>query len=307
MFAAARRRLFPWTAAPSRARSSAPIPRDRWASATVFASLQGVSVAYDDGRRAVLEDLSLDIPRGSVTCLVGPSGGGKSTILNLVAGLTRPTRGAVRSDVAAGSRVGVVFQEAGLMPWLTLLDNVAFPLALAGVDRTERRERAAEMLRTVHLLRFRDAFPHELSGGMQQRGALARALVTDPPAILFDEPFAALDAEMRALLQDEVERVFLASRKTLLFVTHDVSEAVRLGDRVVVLGARPARVLETVHVDAPRPRAASDAAVLRAVREVTAHIKAEVDKIKREEADDGWCASQGDAAADPRRHLGRGI
>lgn len=298
MFAAARARL--GGAIGLAVRGEAPAAS---LSVTSFAALRGVSVRYGDAP-AILDRVSLEIPRGSITCLVGPSGSGKSTILNLLAGLAAPTEGAV---VRAGGDTSVVLQEAGLMPWMTLLDNVAFPLALRGAPRRARRERAAEQLRRVHLLRFRDAFPHELSGGMQQRGSIARALVTEPEAVLFDEPFAALDGEMRARLLGEVEGLYLASRTSMVFVTHDVGEAARLADRVIVLGARPGRVLSTIHVDAARPRRADGAEVRRAAREIEREIRDEVEKIQREEADDGWSARAVDPARDPRRDLGGGI
>jgi NitT/TauT family transport system ATP-binding protein len=201
----------------------------------------------------------------------------------------------------------VVFQDAALFPWLTLEDNIAFPLELAGVAKDERRARADELLRLVHLSKFRAAYPHELSGGMRQRGAIARALATRPRMVLFDEPFAALDGQMRELLQNEVERIVRAAGTTMVFVTHQIDEAVRLGDRVVLVGARPGRVLGDVPIDLPRPRRAGDVRAVRHVRSIAAEIRAEVEKVAREEADDAWGTANGDDGGDPRRHLGGGI
>ena len=206
-----------------------------------------------------------------------------------------------------GPERAVVFQDAALFPWLTLADNIGFPLETAGVPKKERVERVAELLRLVHLWRFRDSYPHELSGGMRQRGAIARALATKPQMLLFDEPFAALDGQMRELLHGEVERIVRASRTTMLFVTHQIEEAVRLGDRVVLVGTRPGRIIGDVAIDLPRPRRAGDLRAGRLVQQIADEIRAEVEKVAREEADDAWGSSSADDHRDPRRHLGRGI
>lgn len=273
------------------------------------AGLDGVSVRY--GATTVLDDVSLRVTEGEAVCLVGPSGGGKSTILNLLAGLVKPTRGSVlfrgRPVDGPGPERAVVFQDAALFPWLTLEQNIAFPLELAGVARGERQARVEELLRLVHLFRFRGMYPHELSGGMRQRGAIARALATRPSMLLFDEPFAALDGQMRELLQNEVERIVKAARTTMVFVTHQIDEAVRLGDRVVLVGSRPGRILGDVHVDLPRPRRNDDPRALRITAEIAASIRAEVEKVAREEADGAWGMASGSDGDDPRRHLGRGI
>lgn len=277
----------------------------------VIAALENVSLSLGDPPVRILEGVSFDVTAGEALCLVGPSGGGKSTILNLLAGLVTPSEGRVLWDGAPvrgpGPDRAVVFQDAALFPWLTLEANVAFPLELAGVPKAERTERALELLRLVHLLRFRGSYPHELSGGMRQRGAIARALATKPRMVLFDEPFAALDGQMRELLQNEVERIVRAAGSTIVFVTHQIDEAVRLGDRVVLVGARPGRVLGDVPIDLPRPRRAGDVAAVRIVQSIAAEIRAEVEKVAREEADDAWGSSSGRDGGDPRRHLGRGI
>ena len=285
--------------------------RPTGASRLASAALEGVSLQYDSGT-PVLADVTLQVAPGEALCLVGPSGGGKSTILNLLAGLVKPTRGRVLFD---GEPVegpspdrAVVFQDAALFPWLTLEKNVAFPLEIAGVPKAERAARVEELLRLVHLSRFRSAFPHELSGGMRQRGAIARALATRPRMILFDEPFAALDGQMRELLQGEVERIVRASRTTMVFVTHAIDEAVRLGDRVILVGARPGRIIGEVHVDLSRPRrGAQDVQAIRIAKRIAEEIRAEVDKVAREEADGAWGNSGSGDSGDPRRHLGRGI
>jgi NitT/TauT family transport system ATP-binding protein len=200
----------------------------------------------------------------------------------------------------------VVFQDAALFPWLTLQQNVEFPQKLQGASLQVRSAKGEELLRLVHLWRFRDRYPHELSGGMRQRGAIARGLATDPAVLLMDEPFAALDAQTREILQGEVERIWSATRKTVIFVTHNVREAVRLADRVVLMGTRPGRVLHEEMVDLPRPRDANDARVNALVNSISHRIASEVEKVAREEADDAWVAP-GAAPGDPRRQRGRGI
>ncbi len=279
-------------------------------SPVASAALEGVSLEYEQGT-PVLADVSIRIAPGEALCLVGPSGSGKSTILNLLAGLLKPTSGRVLFDAepieGPGPERAVVFQDAALFPWLTLEKNIAFPLDVAGVPAKPRQERVAELLRLVHLSRFRDAYPHELSGGMRQRGAIARALSTRPRMILFDEPFAALDGQMRELLQGEVERIVLASRTTMVFVTHSVEEAVRLGDRVVLIGARPGRVIGEVVVDLPRPRrtvAAGNEAAIRIAQRISEQIRTEVEKVAREEADGAWGNSGEPDGSDSDRALG---
>ena len=278
---------------------------------SLSAALEGVYVRYEASPTPILQDVTFSIGPGEAVCLVGPSGGGKSTILNLIAGLARPTEGRVLVDGAPidgpSPDRAVVFQDAALFPWLTLEKNIAFPLELAGLSRAERAERVDELLGLVHLRRFRDAFPHELSGGMRQRGAIARALATKPKMLLFDEPFAALDGQMRELLQNEVERIVRKSLTTMVFVTHQIEEAVRLGDRVVLIGTRPGRVLGEVPIDLPRPRRVGDAGSMRLVAEIASAIRAEVDKVAREEADGAWGSSGSRHGDDPRRRLGGGI
>lgn len=187
----------------------------------------------------VLDDVNLSVETGEFVCLLGASGCGKSTLLNLIAGLDRPTTGTI--DVPAAG-AAVMFQESALMPWLTARQNVELALRLRGVARAARRGEALELLDTVNLADAAEKRPHELSGGMRQRVALARALAQDRPVLLMDEPFAALDAITRDLLHEELERVWRRTGRTIVFVTHNVREAARLGQRVVLLSSRPGRV-----------------------------------------------------------------
>ncbi len=229
-------------------------------------ALDGVSMTYraDSGPVEALRDITLEIGRGELVALVGPSGCGKSTLLRIIAGLRPATRGRVVVDGAAVTRpipaVGMVFQAPVLLRWRTILDNVLLAAELAGRERAAHRARAESLLALVGLAGFGDKRPRELSGGMQQRAALCRALLLDPPLLLMDEPFGALDAMTRDDMALELLRIWgerdLArqARKTVLFVTHSISEAVFLSDRVVVMSPRPGRVVADLRIDLPRPR-----------------------------------------------------
>jgi NitT/TauT family transport system ATP-binding protein len=233
-----------------------------------------VSKAFGQGSSAVsaLDGVTLDVAAGEFVCLIGASGCGKSTLLNLVAGLDRPTTGTV--DVQG--RTGLMFQESALFPWLTVSANVELALRLRGVGRKERRARAQELLALVHLDGFGDRRPHELSGGMRQRVALARAFAQDAEVLLMDEPFGALDAMTRDILHIELEDLWQERRFTCLFVTHNVREAARLADRVVLLSSRPGRVAAELTVDIERPRRIDSPAVSGLAAEITEQLRTEV-------------------------------
>jgi NitT/TauT family transport system ATP-binding protein len=206
-----------------------------------------------------LEDVSLEVKPGRFVVLVGPSGCGKSTLLMMMAGLQRPGSGTIRINGTPiekpdPNRVGVVFQEASLFPWLTAEDNVEFPLALRGMPKAERRAKAEEALKLVGLEGFGKRHPHELSGGMKQRVSIARGLVQDPPVLLMDEPFAALDEQTRMTMGHELLRIWEKTNKTVVFVTHSLTEAVYLADEVLVMSARPGRIIDRIPIALPRPR-----------------------------------------------------
>lgn len=211
------------------------------------------------GRVTALEDVTLDIRAGEFLVLVGPSGCGKSTLLDLLGGLARPTSGQILLDgvpvTGPGLDRGLVFQQYALLPWRTAQGNVEFGLEARGVGRRQRAQLARDYLELVGLAGFAERYPHELSGGMQQRLGVARVLANEPAVMLMDEPFASIDAQTRRRLQEDLTRIFQERRPTVFFVTHDVDEAVFLSDRVVVLTGRPSTVQEIVEVDLPRPRA----------------------------------------------------
>jgi NitT/TauT family transport system ATP-binding protein len=245
-------------------------------STATAVALSGVTKVYGRGESAVLalDGVSLDVAPGEFVCLVGASGCGKSTLLNLVAGLDQVSGGQIQ--VAENANPGLMFQEPALFPWLSVAANVEVPLKLRGLPRAERRERVAELLETVHLGGFGRRQPHELSGGMRQRVALARTLALDTPVLLMDEPFGALDAMTRDLLHDELERIWAERRLTILFVTHNVREAARLADRIVLLSSRPGRIIYQTRVEAPRPRRIDAPEVAAVAAQVTTRLREEV-------------------------------
>ena len=238
-------------------------------------AVDGVSKVFGRGSSAVLalDRLWVDVAVGEFVCLVGSSGCGKSTLLSLVAGLDRPTAGSVE---VGDRRVALLFQESALFPWLTAAGNIELPLQLRGVGKAERRQRAEELLERVHLGGLGARRPHELSGGMRQRVALARALAQEADVLLMDEPFGALDAMTRDLLHDELEEIWQNSGLTVLFVTHNVRESVRLADRVVLLTSRPGRVAASFIIDIPRPRRIESAEVAGPAALITDRLREEV-------------------------------
>ena len=222
--------------------------------------LQGVGKTYFAGESQVraLENVSLEVRDDSFVSLIGPSGCGKSTILKLLAGLTRPSAGVIefwgRLIQGVNKQIGYVTQDHNLYPWLTLRENVEFPLLARGVATEDRQRRAGEFIRLVGLSGFENAYPNELSGGMQKRGSIVRTLIYDPEVILMDEPFGPLDAQTRLVMQQELLDLWARKRKTILFVTHDLTEAITLSDQVVVMTRRPGQIKGIFDIPLARPR-----------------------------------------------------
>ncbi len=229
-----------------------------------------------------LAGIDLDIAADEFLTILGPSGCGKTTLLNIVAGFEKETGGTLTLDGATiagpGPDRGVVFQEYALFPWLSVEDNVAFGLVERRVPKRERETRVRQQIAAVGLAGFERRYPHELSGGMRQRVALARVLANDPKILLMDEPFAALDAQTRTLMQQELLNVWSSDRRAVIFITHNIEEAIFLGDRVVVMTARPGRIKDVVRIDLPRPRDVTSEAFNAIRRSVTAMVEDEVQK-----------------------------
>jgi sulfonate transport system ATP-binding protein len=248
-------------------------------------ALSGVFRSYANSRGSftpALQNIDLEIEQGEFVCIVGPSGCGKSTLLHLLAGLDHPTTGQILVDgnpvQGPGTDRILLFQELGLFPWLTVRQNVEFGLKMAGISRDDRRDTARRFLRMVHLSHFEDHYIHQLSGGMKQRVALARSLALRPKILLMDEPFAALDAQTRDMLHDELERLWKETAPTIVFVTHNVREAVRLGDRVLLMSFRPGRIKSQFQVSLPRPRHVEDSDVACLSKEILGQLREEIDR-----------------------------
>lgn len=239
-----------------------------------------------------LQDVTLECAPGEFVVVVGPSGCGKSTLLNIAAGMISPGSGSALLDgvpiTGPGPDRTMVFQDHGLFPWLTASQNVEFGLKMAGMSRAERSDRTMAALKLVHLGGSADKLIHELSGGMRQRIAIARAMVMNPAVLLMDEPFAGLDAQTRTLMHAQLQELWGQTRKTILFVTHSVGEAVRLADRIIVLHAHPGRIRRQVRVDLPHPRNFDSADITQLVRLVRKEIEDEVNRVNRPTTDAYW-------------------
>lgn len=258
-----------------------------------------------------LEDVNLTIARGEFISLVGPSGCGKSTLLNIIAGLEQASGGRVLKEGAEVREAGpdrvVMFQEAALFPWLKVIDNVEYGMKISGIPKKERREIAFHYLKMVHLTRFASSYPHELSGGMRQRVALARALAMDSDILLMDEPFAALDSQTRSILHIELQEIWRATGKTIIFVTHNVEEAVLLADRVVVMAANPGRIKKEFSVKLARPRDIDNVDLAFVAGQVMQDLKEEVEKVAKAEFDSDWSLKKDTFLPNPDSNLGNGI
>lgn len=251
--------------------------------AKVFSSRVGATVV------PALQDISLTVPEGEFLCIVGPSGCGKTTLLRILAGLEQQTAGLVTTNAHANGRLpnAMVFQEESVFPWMSVLDNVAYGLMTAGVPKVERDRVAMQFICKMGLAGFARAYPHQLSGGMKQRVSVARAFAANPDILLMDEPFGLLDEQNRIILQEELLKIWEETRKTVVFVTHSVDEAISLGDRIIVMTAQPGRIKADIRVDLPRPR--NFAEMRRSPRfselylEVWGHLRDEVYRSRNNE------------------------
>ena len=245
-------------------------------------SVREVCKRFSDPDKTVLENVSLDIADGEFLCLLGPSGCGKSTLLNIIAGLDKPTSGEVLENgipvTGPGPERAMIFQEHALFPWLTVIENVEFGIKSVCSDASQRRQLALKYLEIVNLASCRDYRIHQLSGGMKQRVSLARALALQSNVMLLDEPFAALDKQTKNLLRDELEHIWLAEKKTMIYVTHSVEEALFFGDRVVMMSANPGVVKSVFNIDFPRPRRIDDPGFVKLRHDILADLRVEVER-----------------------------
>ncbi len=279
-------------AAPSLSNGHAPVVGT--VAPTPAIEVSGLGKQFRTAGRVVtaLQDISFTAQAGEFVCLVGPSGCGKSTLCHILAGLQTADLGTVKLD---GCEVRgpdpahvLMFQEAALFPWMNALDNVAFGLRTLRLNKRAARDRAMGYLEMVRLARFAKSQPHELSGGMRQRVALARALAVDPAVLMMDEPFAALDAQTREIMHVELQRIWQETGKTIVFVTHNVTEAVTLGTRALVFTARPGRIKREFALDLPRPRFDHDQPVVDQTNTILDDLREEIEKVEREEFDVDW-------------------
>ena len=255
--------------------------------------IKGVSKTFyaRDNRLTALEDISIEVKQGELVCIIGPSGCGKSTLLNIIAGLETPDKGEVLIDghlvESPGPDRVVMFQDDALFPWLNVLGNIEFGMKMKAIPKERRMAIALEFLRMVHLSAFKHSYIHELSGGMKQRVALARALTINPDLLLMDEPFGSLDAQTREILHAELQEIWSLTEKTIIFITHNVREAVCLGDRVLVCSARPGKIKKEIRIDLPRPRRLGSLELIKVSNLIMQELRSEIETVLKEELHDG--------------------
>lgn len=277
-------------------------------------ALRNINKQFPKGKKDslhVLDQINLEIEKGEFLSILGPSGCGKSTILNLIAGLEKQTSGDLLVNdtpiKGPGKDRVVVFQESGLFPWMSVLDNVMYGLLLKNLSKAEAKERAIEGLKMVHLTKFIHAYPHELSGGMKQRVAIARALVMDPDILLMDEPFAALDEQTRMVLHKELETLWIKTGKTVIFITHNIREALILSDRIILMGTRPGTIKKQYTVQAARPRVSSDSVLTHLESQILNELEYEMEKVLKEEMGSDYNLKKDHFHHDPRNDMGSDI
>lgn len=255
----------------------------------MFIKINDIQKQYldkDNNPLNVLTDINLQVEKGQFVSILGPSGCGKSTLLSIVAGLTKATSGEIIVNdlkvTKPGKDRGMVFQQAALFPWLNVMENVTFPLKKE-MSKKQAEEQAKKYLQMVQLSNYLHHYPHELSGGMQQRVAIARALAMNPDTLLMDEPFGALDEQTRTRLHSQLETIWTETKKTILFVTHSISESIKLSDRIIVMGTKPGTILQDITVDLPRPREQYKKEMLELEEHIMGYLKKEIDKVVSEE------------------------
>ncbi|TKH08399.1 ABC transporter ATP-binding protein [Peribacillus simplex] len=256
----------------------------------MYLTIDGIEKSFKNEKKEsikVLDKINIEVEKGSFVSIVGPSGCGKSTLLYLIAGLDKADTGEIRvagkKVVKPGPERVVVFQEAGLFPWLTVLENVTYGLKLKKMPNDEAKAKALDILKMVHLSRYVDSYPHQLSGGMKQRVAIARALVMEPDILLMDEPFSALDEQTRMVLHKELLEIWRKTKVTIFFVTHNIREAVQLSEKIIVFATRPGKIKETISVPSMKDGVMPDSVTLHTEQRVLSILQEEIEKVLKEE------------------------
>ena len=266
------------------------------------------NIKKDFVSRPALGSVNLTINKGEFICLLGPSGCGKSTLINILAGLLEPSSGEIYFDNKSSNEIGkeraMVFQEGALFPWLTVIENVEFGMIIKGINKKEAREKAMDYLKMVHLKKFANSYIHELSGGMKQRVSIARALTLDSELLLMDEPFSALDSQTKTILQQEVQKIWYDTGKTIVFVTHNIEEAVLLADRVIVMGTNPGHIKKEFKIELGRPSIQGSLDVSYMVSKILEVLKEEVEKVAKAEFDNDWSLEKDTVLYNPNNDLG---
>ncbi|WP_087972451.1 ABC transporter ATP-binding protein [Oceanobacillus rekensis] len=280
----------------------------------MYLTLDGVEKKFQSNTNnevKVLDDISFEVEKGQFVSIVGPSGCGKSTLLYLVSGLEKASKGKIEISGEQVTKPGpdrvVVFQEDGLFPWLNVLDNVTYGLLLKKMPKKEAEAKATEMLKLVHLSNYADSYPHQLSGGMKHRVAIARALVMDPDILLMDEPFAALDEQTRMALHNELLEIWRKTKVTVLFVTHNIREAVLLSQKIIVMATRPGKIKATYHVQTTQDGYTPDSVTLDLEQKILATLEEEMEKVLKEELGDDYNFKKSDIHRDTNGDMGSGI
>ncbi|ARK20658.1 ABC transporter ATP-binding protein [Sporosarcina sp. P26b] len=280
----------------------------------MYLEIQGIEKSFphkDKGTVKVLDNINLEIEKGQFVSIVGPSGCGKSTMLYLIAGLEKADQGKISIDgkeiKGSGSDRVVVFQEAGLFPWLTVLDNVTYGLLLKKMPKKEAEQKAIEMLKMVHLGNYIDSYPHQLSGGMKQRVSIARALVMEPDILLMDEPFAALDEQTRMVLHKELLDIWRKTKVTILFITHNIREAVLLSQKIVVFATRPGKIKATFISKDSKDGVMPSDVTLQLEKQILAELQEEIEKVLKEEMGDDYSFKTNSVSRDTSGDMGSHI
>ncbi|NLJ18999.1 ABC transporter ATP-binding protein [Globicatella sulfidifaciens] len=261
----------------------------------MYVKIEGINKSFLDEKKQpikVLEDINIDIDKGSFVSIVGPSGCGKSTLLYLIAGLEQTDTGSIYVNGKKVTKPGpdrvVVFQEDGLFPWLTVLENIMYGLKLKNIPITTAKEKALDILKLVHLSKYSQSYPHQLSGGMKQRVAIARSLVTEPDILLMDEPFSALDEQTRMVLHHELLEIWKKTKVTIFFITHNIREAVQLSEKVIVFATRPGQIKETFTITTTKDGMMPDSITLNTEQKILAILQSEIEKVLKEEMGDDY-------------------